>query len=122
VLGVIIPIKYTFTSEIAVQLNGTWAKGNEDADPAENIAEHAFQNLSTWTANASLFYDLHGVNVRLAYNYRSRYLFDPNVRGLGNTAAYGNQFSTLDLQAGYAITRHVTVFVEASNIHNAGDK
>jgi iron complex outermembrane receptor protein len=106
----------SFWSGFGVQLNATWAQGTEDADPAADIAAHAFQNLSKWTGNASAFYDLHGVDVRLAYNYRSRYLFDPNVRGLGTTASYGEEFYTLDAQASYAITRNFTVFFEGSNL------
>jgi iron complex outermembrane receptor protein len=106
----------SFLSGFGVQANATWAQGTEDADPAANLPAHAFQNLSKWTTNASVFYDQHGVNVRLAYNYRSDYLFDPNLRGLGNTAVYGNSFSTLDFQASYAITRFLSVFAEGNNL------
>jgi TonB-dependent receptor len=106
----------SFWSGFGVQANATWARGQVDADPAENLKAHALQNLSKWTANASVFYSAHGADVRLAYNYRSSYLFDPNVRGIGTTAAYGNAFSTLDFQASYAVNKALTIFVEGSNL------
>ena len=106
----------SFWSGFGVQANATWAQGLTDADPAAGIKEHAFENLSKWTANASLFYSAYGADVRLAYNYRSDYLLDDNVRGIGTTSAYGNSFFTLDFQASYAITRFLTVFAEANNL------
>ena len=105
-----------FLSGFGVQANLTWAQGITDADPAAGIKEHAFENLSKWTANASVFYSAYGANVRLAYNYRSDYLLDDNVRGIGTTSAYGDSFYILDFQASYAITSVVTVFAEANNL------
>src|SRR5258706_13677391 len=106
----------SFWSGFGVQTNATWAQGMTDADPAAGVKEHAFQNLSKWTANASVFYSAHRLDTRLAYNYRSDYLFDDNVRGIGTTSAYGEPFSTLDFQASYAITKSLTVFAEANNV------
>lgn len=106
----------SFWSGLGVQVNATYATGTEDADPQDNIPSHSFQNLSKWTTNESLFYDNGTLNVRLAYNYRSRYLFDPNVRGLGNTAAYGNPFATLDFEASFAVNKEISVFVEGNNL------
>lgn len=106
----------SFWSGFGVQTNGTWSQGRTDADPAAGLKAHNFQNLSKWTANASVFYSAHGADLRLAYNYRSQYLFDPNVRGLGSTEAYGKDFSTLDFQASYAVTKSLTVFAAANNL------
>jgi TonB-dependent receptor len=106
----------SFWSGFGVQANATWAQGLTDADAAAGLKEHAFQNLSKWTANASVFYSAYDANVRLAYNYRSDYLLDDNVRGAGTTSAYGDSFSTLDFQASYAITSFLTVFAEANNL------
>ncbi len=103
-------------SGFGVQTNVTWAQGMTDADPAAGLKEHAFQDLSKWTANASVFYSAHGWDARLAYNYRSDYLFDNNVRGIGTTSAYGESFSTLDFQASLAITKVLSVFAEANNL------
>ena len=106
----------SFWSGFGVQVNATYASGIEDADPEDNISAHAFQNLSKWTTNESLFYDNGRLNARLAYNYRSRYLFDPNVRGVGNTAAYGNAFATLDFEASFSVNRELSLFVEGNNL------
>ena len=106
----------SFWSGFGVQTNATWAEGKTDANPDLGIEEHDFQNLSEWTANASVFYSAYGANARLAYNYRSDYLFDPNVRGIGTTEAHGESFSTLDFQASYAITDKLTVYAEANNL------
>ena len=106
----------SFWSGFGVQANATWARGQVDANPAENADAHALENLSKWTANASVYYSAHGADVRLAYNYRSGYLYDSNVRGGGTTSAYGKPFHTLDFQASYAITKALTVFAEANNL------
>jgi len=103
-------------SGFGVQLNGTYAAGIEDADPTDQIPAHAFQNLSKWTTNESVFYQNRLFSARLDYNYRSRYLFDPNVRGLGITASYGEPFSTLDFQASVVLTSNVSLFVEGNNL------
>lgn len=106
----------SFWSGFGTQINATYASGIEDADLEDNIPSHEFQNLSKWTLNASLFYDRGPLDVRLAYNYRGRYLFEPNVRGLGNTSAYGDPFSTLDFEASYAVNKVLSVFVEGNNL------
>lgn len=112
----------SFWSGFGAQLNATYASGTEDADPVDQIPAHAFQNLSKWTTNASLFYQNRLFSARFAYNYRSRYLFDPNVRGLGITAAYGEPFSTLDFQASVIVNKSLSVFIEGNNLLAAPQK
>lgn len=105
-----------FWSGFGTQLNATWAVGVVAADPAAGIPQHAFENLSKWTGNATLFWEQRGVSVRLAYNYRSKWLANADVRGTGVTAAYGNSTSFLDFQASYAFNPNFTVFVQATNL------
>ncbi|MBS0568469.1 MAG: TonB-dependent receptor [Proteobacteria bacterium] len=102
-------------SGLGAQVNATWALGLADADPIDNIPAHTFQNLSKWTANATVFWEKYDWSLRLAYNYRGPYLADPNVRGQG-TRAFGDQFSTLDFQASYALNPHLTLFLEGTNL------
>jgi iron complex outermembrane receptor protein len=105
-----------FLSGLGMQLNTTWAVGVEDADPVANIPRHGFENLSKWTANASVFWERNGWSLRAAYNYRSKYLADPNVRGIGVTSAWGNSYAELDFQASYAISKNFSVFLEGTNL------
>lgn len=105
-----------FLSGLGMQLNATWAVGIEDADPAADIPAHAFENLSKWTSNASVFWEKHGWSLRAAYNYRSKYLADPNVRGIGVTSAWGNSYAEWDFQASYAFNQNFSVFLEGTNL------
>jgi hypothetical protein len=51
------------------------------------------------------FYEKYGLSLRLAYNHRDPFLSDPDIRGQGTSSAFGERFSTLDLQAGYDARR-----------------
>ena len=54
-------------------------------------------------------------SLRLGYNSRDSFLSDPDIRGQGTSSAYGQRFSTLDLQAGYDVSSHVNVYLEGNN-------
>ncbi|MDQ2075956.1 TonB-dependent receptor [Marinimicrobium sp. ABcell2] len=71
------------------------------------------------TANLVAFYDDRGLQVRLAYNWRSRFLNERRVGGDGLTAGvYTAPYHQLDLSASYDIPAFdgLTVFFEGINI------
>ncbi|WP_129781827.1 TonB-dependent receptor [Peristeroidobacter soli] len=103
-------------SGLGVQANLTYAKGQVDADPVNEIPSHPFSGLSKFTYNIVAFYEKYGFSLRLAYNSRDPFLVDPDIRGEGRSAAWAERFSTLDLQAGYELSNQINVYFEGNNL------
>ena len=83
---------------------------NEKDLPMPGSPEH--------TANASLYYDNKGLNVRLSYNFTSEFIDE-----MGSCAAldrYYDRVSYLDLNASYTLNKKfkTTFFAEATNLLN----
>lgn len=86
------------------------------ADPSVDL--FALVGLSD-TANATLIYDKHGVSVRLAYNWRDKYLSQINRDAYRNptfTAPYGQ----LDLNVSADLTPRLALSFEAINLTEEG--
>lgn len=66
------------------------------------------------SANAVLFYDKHGLQARVAYNWRAAFL-----SGLGLDPFYTNSYGQFDASASYEFRKGLTAFVEGINITNA---
>ena len=70
------------------------------------------------TANASLYFEKSGINVRLSYNYASSF-----VDEMGKSAEldrYYDAVNYLDLNAGYTFGKKLktTIYAEATNLLN----
>lgn len=70
------------------------------------------------TANASLFFEKAGVNIRLSYNYASAFIDE-----MGSSSFYDRYYDAvnyMDLNAGYTFGRKLktTVYAEATNLLN----
>jgi TonB-dependent receptor len=72
--------------------------------------------------NAGVSYSLYGINARLAYNWRSAYLTFSGLNLNPLLDEYLDDHGELDFTASYALTSHLTVFVEGSNLTNAAEK
>ena len=96
-------------------LNYTIVNGNRDynnALPASvQPAQFAIEGLSN-SANAVLFYDKNGIQVRAAYNWRDGFLSSSGVN-----PTYTDPFGQIDLSASYAVTKNIAVFFEGININ-----
>ncbi|MNS11618.1 catecholate siderophore receptor CirA [compost metagenome] len=66
-------------------------------------------------ANLSLFYESETFSGRIGVNHTGRYLDTINVAWSGNDYYYDAR-TTIDMQARYALTDRVNVFVEAKNL------
>ena len=64
------------------------------------------------SANAVLFYDKNGIQIRAAYNWRDGFL---SASGVNPT--YTDPYGQVDLSASYAVTKNVAVFFEGININ-----
>ena len=71
---------------------------------------------SEWTWNANLYYEAHGVQLRLAAQYVGSNLF-----GIGDTAAtdvYQSPRTTLDFTSSLEITRNLRLYFNVKNLTN----
>ena len=74
-------------------------------------------NQSRYVGTAQLFYEKYGLNLRLAYSYRSKYLDTLGASVLSD--AYTGDLGQLDARGSYDLGDHMSVFVEAANLNDA---
>ncbi|GGB40942.1 TonB-dependent receptor [Sphingomonas metalli] len=97
------------------QLNYTIVNGNRPYNnnlPA-SVSQFSINGLSD-SANASLYYDKNGIQVRASYNYRAEFLASG-----GTNPYYINSYGQLDASASWEFIPGVTVFAEAINLTGA---
>jgi TonB-dependent receptor len=103
------------------QINGTLVGSNRHLNPQDLTNKFALTGLSN-SANAVLFYDKHGIEARVAYNWRDhflQYLAPPPLNGAGQAVTQVRSYGQLDASLTYHITPQVAVFVEGANLTNA---
>jgi TonB-dependent receptor len=66
------------------------------------------------SANAVIFYEKHGLQARMAYNWRAAFF-----TGGSSDPGYINAYGQFDMSASYEIKKGITAFVEGINITNA---
>lgn len=76
-------------------------------------------NQSKWLGNVALFYQKYGFSGRVAYTFRSGYLTTLLTTG---TDTYFDVDHRLDVQLGYALTKHWSVQVTANNLENTPER
>lgn len=74
-------------------------------------------NQSSNSGTAQLFYEKHGLVLRVAYSYRSKYL--DTLGGDASTDQYTDANGQLDVHASYQITPSFTVMADATNLNDA---
>ncbi|MEI6642805.1 MAG: TonB-dependent receptor [Novosphingobium sp.] len=80
------------------------------------VPQFAVNGVSN-SANAVLFYDKHGLQARVAYNWRAGFL-----GGYGFDPYYTNSYGQWDMSASYEIKKGLTIFAEGINVTNADRK
>ena len=106
-----------FLANTGVELNFTYAPSKTgERDLAGN--EIPFQDNSTESGNVILWYDDKHLEVRLAYNYRSKRAFASDVGGISGLEEYEAPQNYLDASAAYRINKYAQVFVDATNLTN----
>lgn len=75
-----------------------------------------FQDNSRHQVNAALWYEKYGLQVRVAYNYRSRRLVSSNYGGITGLAQYQQPTNYLDASISYDVTPFLTLYGQASNL------
>jgi TonB-dependent receptor len=68
------------------------------------------------TANASLYFERKGLNVRLSYNYASSFIDEMGAEQFYDR--YYDAVDYLDLNVSYTLAKHYTIYAEANNLLN----
>ncbi len=123
VRGAEVTVNYQFTNlsklldGFGVALNYTYVHSSASANPdvIATTGQFAIPGMGN-SYNASLYYQDHRVEARLAWNWRGHYLSSvANFAGFPETTI---PYGQLDLSASYAVTKHVSVFVQGTNLTN----
>lgn len=98
-----------------VQANYTTVNGDVGfdvtADPT--VTQFALLGLSD-TANLVLMYENHGIQARIAYNWRDKFL--NNTARYSNEPAFTEDYSQIDFNVSYEVNEQLSVFFEGINI------
>ncbi len=87
--------------------------------PSSGDPQFALTGLSD-SYNLIGFYDKNGLQARVAYNWRGKFLTSTTgVSGTPNNPLFVEDFGQLDFSASYEVREGVTLFVEGINVLNA---
>jgi len=106
-------IQHTFwDTGFGAILNYTIVNGDAKFDNTQShaVTQFALTGLSD-SANAVLFYDKNGIQARVAYNWRDKFL-----SGTGPNPFYVEAYGQVDASASYEFRKGLTVFVEGINL------
>jgi TonB-dependent receptor len=101
---------------LGVSLSYTWTDSEAEVQVLDETRKVPFFLQSEHIGNVALFYELNGLELRLAYAYRSEYLDT-----IGNTAAedlYVDEHGQLDFKVSYQFTPQASAFVQWQNIND----
>lgn len=101
---------------LGMALNYTHVKSSTQLSPGVIAAAGKFAVPGIGdSANASLYYEGGPVQVRVAYNWRGKYLESISY-GAGAQPATRSAYGQVDLSASYALDKHLSVFVSGTNL------
>ncbi|HVY24395.1 MAG TPA: TonB-dependent receptor [Steroidobacteraceae bacterium] len=105
---------------VGLQANYTIVRGDVSFDNTgdPNVNQFALLGLSD-SANGVLMYEKYGINARLAYNWRDKFLSNINQGGFRNPV-YVAPHQQWDLSVGYDLNKHVSFSFEGINLTNEG--
>jgi iron complex outermembrane recepter protein len=110
----------TWLRRFGVQANATYIDATADfpvPGPQGNARRLRIPDVSKWTYNLVGMYEGGGLTLRLAYNNRSGFPEGAlSNRGDYTLQGRGHSVSRLDWSSSYAVTEHLTVFFDWTNI------
>ncbi len=115
--GFELTLQHTFDSGFGVIVNGTLVDSDAPLNPGDITQKFAVTGISN-SANLVGFYEKGPYQVRIAYNWRDKFLqslTQSNGDGVTQVAAYGQ----LDLSGSYEVTKNLSVVFEATNLNKA---
>ncbi|MGN6376228.1 MAG: TonB-dependent receptor domain-containing protein, partial [Sphingomonas sp.] len=103
---------YTFVDSNA----GTVAVGAIGSTVNESVP---LINLSRSSYNLVALYDKYGINARVAWNWRSRYLDSVSETGAANLPIYFKGYGSLDASISYNFTKEFSLTLDGQNLTDA---
>ena len=122
IIGVELGFQQQFTSlpgllrGFGVSLSYTWTDSEAEVQVLDSTRKVPFFLQSENIGNVAVFYEINGLELRLAYAYRSEYL-----DSIGDTAAqdlYVDEHGQLDFKASYQVTKQASAFIQWQNIND----
>ncbi|WP_082454120.1 TonB-dependent receptor [Sphingomonas sp. Leaf62] len=106
---------------LGVQANYTFADSDAGQAAAGDINSTTqisvgLVNLSKHSYNLVALYDKFGLNMRVAYNWRSSFLQGTANTGTQNLPIFGNAYGTLDASVTYDVTPRFAITLDGQNI------
>lgn len=106
-----VALQHTFgDTGFGFQANFTIVEGDLNYDINKNEEQWVVPGMSD-TANLVVFYEKHGFQARLAYNWRDEYL-----QSAGRDPRFVEEYSQLDANVSYEINDNFSVFLEGINL------
>jgi TonB-dependent receptor len=112
--GIELAFQYHFTNGFGLLANTTFIDSNAEFDRNDISQKFALTGLSD-TQNLILFYDRDNLQFRVAWNRRSDFL-QSLTQSQSSEPTFVDQYDQIDINASYAITPSVSLFVEGINI------
>ncbi|MGH1560882.1 TonB-dependent receptor domain-containing protein [Caulobacter segnis] len=79
-------------------------------------------NLSRTSYNLIGLYDKYGWNVRVAYNWRSKFLDSISENGAENLPIYFKSYGSLDASISYQVNEHASITLDGQNLTDSVNK
>lgn len=114
-------------SGLGVAANFTLADSNAGTLASGNIGSQTqfkvpLINLSRKSYNLIGLYDKYGWNVRVAYNWRSKFLDSISENGAENLPIYFKSYGSLDASVSYQVTDHTSITLDGQNLTDSVNK
>jgi TonB-dependent receptor len=101
---------------LGVSLSYTWTDSEAEVDVLGVTRKVPFFLQSEHIGNVALFYELSGLELRVAYAYRSEYL--DTIGDTEATDLYVDTHGQLDFKASYQFTKQASAFIQWQNIND----
>jgi TonB-dependent receptor len=101
---------------LGIYANYTYA--DSEAELPFGIGKTQLPGTSEHNANLAFFYEKHGLNLRLAYNWRSEYIQEFDVSD-SELNVFWDDRPLVDFTASYALDKQWDMFLEGSNLTDA---
>jgi TonB-dependent receptor len=103
-----------FLSGLGAGANWTWVSSRGALRPGISAP---LPSTARNTANADVFYEAHGLELKIAGYYTSRVLFQPNTDdATGYTDVYQSQRLAVDFGSSYSVSKNTGVYVNVKNL------
>jgi iron complex outermembrane recepter protein len=106
---------------LGLQANYTFADSDAGQQAAGDInsttqVDVGLINLSKHSFNLIGLYDKNGLNMRVAYNWRGKYLQGTNNTGTQNLPIFGDSIGFLDASISYDVTKNFALTLDGQNL------